>query len=332
MITLFLARPMHGTPFTHPGALQCMQAAGVRLVPEASQAQVIVSHSVKTLLPLRVRFPWKRFLVWTNEPRYDTHFSSSVSFAGCARVDVMNVYTGNVFWNNLHFLGSYHFNPEVTLGMDLEKPLAPLQPGEVRDFPRKATAAIFSYRGDHDTSCIKEGVNIDLEQTRIQCALAGHRRGMVDIYGKDWPDHLNRENSGYGFERVQGAQAVHWWDRKIEILRDYHFNICLENTAYGYYCTEKIWHAIAARCLPIYHGKGMNVYESFPRESFLDCADFADFDQLFDAIRAMSLEEYVERLNLCIQVYNDGCAQKRRTIGQSIQETTDKILAQLHAR
>ena len=131
---------------------------------------------------------------------------------------------------------------------------------------------------------------------------------------------------------MRGSQPVHWWDRKSEILRDYHFNICLENTAYGYYCTEKIWHAIVSRCLPIYHGKGTRIYETFPRGSFLDCADFADFDQLFDAIRAMSLEEYVERMNLCIQAYNAASAQKRGTLAQSIQEATDKIIAQLHAR
>ena len=332
MTTLYLARPMHGAPFTHPVALARMQAAGVRLVSRPAQAQVIVSHNTKTLLPLRLRFPWKRFLVWTNEPRFDTHFAPSTSFAGCARLDVMNVYTGNVFWNNLHFLGSYHFNPDVPLGLDVEKPLAALKREDVRDFPRKTTAAIFSYRSAQETVCLKDGVNIDLEQMRIQCALTGHRRGMVDIYGKDWPDHLHKENSGYGYEPVRGTQAVPWWDRKSEILRDYHFNICLENTAYGYYCTEKIWHAIASRCLPIYHGRGMKIYESFPRESFLDSADFANFDQLFDAIRAMSLEEYLERMNLCIRAYNEACAQKRRTIGQSIQETTDRILAQLHGR
>jgi hypothetical protein len=320
---------MLGTPFTHPAALERLRAAGIALTQQAAQADVIVSHRVETLLLYRLRFPWKRFLVWTNEPRFDTHFSTQTSFAGLARVEVMNVYSDAVFWNNLHFLGSYHFNSDVNLGMNLDCPLPPVQPGDVRDFEKKKVAAFFSYRGGMETRLLKDSVDIDLEQARLQSALTGKRRGLVDIFGKDWPQGLASENSGYGCEVKEGERPLEWWDRKLEVLRGYLFNLCLENTAFGHYCTEKIWHAILAGCLPIYHGRGTKIYETFPAHSFLDCSEFADFDQLFDAVEAMTLEEYVERRNACIRVYNESCAQKRLT--QSIAETTDKLIARLNA-
>ena len=329
MIPLYLARPMAGTPFTPPAARAEMEAAGIRFVEKAAQAEVIVSHSSRTLLPYRVLFPWKRFLVWTNEPRFDRNLHTPLSVVDLSRVDVMNVFTGNIFWNNLHFLGSYHFNSDVDLGIDLSKPLALLRREDVHGFEKKSAVAFFCYRGHRDTSFIKDGVDIDLERVRIQIALTGKKRGLADIIGKDWPAGLTLENSGFGCEVQREGRAVSWWDRKMEMLKAYHFNICLENTACAYYCTEKIWHAIASGCLPIYHGKGTTIYETFPRGSFLDSSEFADFDKLFDAVEAMTLDEYVERMNACIEAFNQACAEKSRTIHDSIREATGKILTQL---
>jgi hypothetical protein len=329
MMTIYLARPMHGSPFSHRVAREQMEAKGIRFVTNAAQAQVIVSHNIKTLMPYRFAFPWKRFLIWTNEPRYDTCFSSPHSFLGLGRTSVMNVYTGNVFWNNLHFLGSYHFNPEVNLGIDVNNTLPLVTPSYIENYQRKATAAFFSFRGT-ETACIKDGLNIDLEQTRIRCALAGKRRGILDIYGKNWPTGMSSENSGYGVA-VNNLAHSNWWDRKIELLGNYHFNLCLENTAYGYYCTEKIWHAIISGCLPIYHGKGTNIYETFPKHSFIDCADYPDCEQLFDAIESMSLNEYVDRRNACIQTYNNACAAKRNTLEKTIADAVERILSQIYS-
>ncbi|MEM6770055.1 MAG: glycosyltransferase family 10 [Bacteroidota bacterium] len=43
---------------------------------------------------------------------------------------------------------------------------------------------------------------------------------------------------------------------KLALLHKYKFNLCPENTDAPGYVTEKLWHAIAAGCIPIYWGAG----------------------------------------------------------------------------
>ncbi len=43
---------------------------------------------------------------------------------------------------------------------------------------------------------------------------------------------------------------------KINFLQAYRFNICPENSDAAGYVTEKLWHAIAAGCIPVYWGSG----------------------------------------------------------------------------
>lgn len=43
---------------------------------------------------------------------------------------------------------------------------------------------------------------------------------------------------------------------KLRFLRDYRFNICPENSDAPGYVTEKVWHAHAAGCIPVYWGSG----------------------------------------------------------------------------
>ncbi len=145
-----------------------------------------------------------------------------------------------------------------------------------------------------DTSLIRDGRERDLYAARQRLALVGCQRGLVDIYGRNWPEGISQ-----GVSR-SGA----WRQSKMEILAGYAFNIACENLAYPYYCTEKIWDAIRGGCLPIYHGRDNAIYEDFPRDSFLDMAEFQSEDALWDHVQAMPVEEYRERMNRCIAVYN----------------------------
>lgn len=47
---------------------------------------------------------------------------------------------------------------------------------------------------------------------------------------------------------------THYGDDKLKFLRHYRFNLCPENSNYPGYCTEKIFEAIAAGCVPLYWG------------------------------------------------------------------------------
>ena len=79
----------------------------------------------------------------------------------------------------------------------------------------------------------------------------------------------------------------------------------MENTNFDYYCTEKIWESIKAGCLPIYYGRFNRIYETFPKNSFVDAAEFESSKQLYDYIESMSKQDYCDRMNKCVMIYNN---------------------------
>ncbi len=247
---------------------------------------------------MRKLMPFKKFITWTNEPRFDKTFEHFED-ANCR---IMNVYSGDVFFHNLNFLGSYHNNFAVDLGIDLKAP--PGVPVTTDDFNRKNKFCIcvFGYRDPASAALFYDGKNIDLFAKRQQLAIYLHDCGKTDIVGNNWPgDYTILEASGYENKETE------WWTRKIALMKEYRYNICFENTAFAFYCTEKLWHAIAAGCLPVYFGLGTAVYETFPRNSFIEASEFSTNDDLLHFMENMSAEEYVNRYNVCLQVMHRSC-------------------------
>jgi hypothetical protein len=70
---------------------------------------------------------------------------------------------------------------------------------------------------------------------------------------------------------------------KIAFLAPYKFNIAFENCSVPGYTTEKIFHAMQARCLPIYWGDP-RVGEEFNTKSFLNYSDFPSEEALIEKI------------------------------------------------
>ncbi len=77
----------------------------------------------------------------------------------------------------------------------------------------------------------------------------------VDCYGTPWGNWFYGE------------------DKKLEIISDYKFNICFENSLFPGYHTEKLLHAKNAGCVPIYWADE-NVSKDFNVKSFINLFDF----------------------------------------------------------
>jgi hypothetical protein len=156
---------------------------------------------------------------------------------------------------------------------------------------------------------IVQGVNRDLNGLRMEFLKEGLGRRRIDVYGPGWPQGMSKEDS----------RAGNWWDRKKEILRNYDICVALENTNFDHYCTEKIWQAIGGGCLPIYYGKGNRIYDTFPRNSFIDASEFASVQDIYAFIGTMSREDYLTRYNRCVEANNVAAAildpeAERRTV------------------
>ena len=281
MIVVFKVDNMEYTPFSR----QIEKFAGdeILFTDIAEDCDVFVSRYFHKLKPIiRQYSSSKKYLVWTHEPRFNTHFDQKVFWKG-VDVNIMNVYTGDVYVDNSYFF----LMPKRQIIPDYKEDKF------YREKQKRIAALIRNCQWN--TSLIRDERELDLYELRKNIALQGYRLGKVDIYGKGWSENIIIENSRSG----------EWQERKLEILQKYHFNLCFENTIANYYCTEKIWDSIMAGCLPIYYGgKDSTIYEDFEKNSFLDYTEFRDANELFEYIEAMTIEEFNQRLNLCIQTFN----------------------------
>jgi alpha(1,3/1,4) fucosyltransferase len=292
MIKVFKLGRLRRTPFSCEEDLAFLKAQGIVMVDNILDCDVIMTARLPRLKPLRLIFgASKKYLTWTNEPRYDTTFEPvNRSFLWAPDIHVMNVYTGDIFVNNYTLPLS-----EPCYRNYWDKPLKFLDEMNFPDFQHKKVVAVMGYKGNQrEVSLKRYGQEIDLAYLRTQIALTGYRLGSVDIYGQEWPDHISLEDSREG----------DYQERKALILKDYHFNLCFENTNFDYYCTEKIWDSIEHGCLPIYYGAGNKIYEDFPSDSFIDYPEFSSPAELFESIERMTVDEFRTRMNRCIEVFN----------------------------
>lgn len=145
---------------------------------------------------------------------------------------------------------------------------------------------------------------------------------MGDIVGKGWGG-MEIEDSGF-----DGSNEKPWWIRKVELLADYNFSIAIENTIYPHYVTEKIWQSIKALSLPVYVGKGSSIYETFPRNSFLDFSEFASNHELLEYIKNMNYDSWCKRMDACISTYNKE-TERLESRNDTLTEVVQQIQEQL---
>jgi hypothetical protein len=229
----------------------------------------------------------KPVLVWTPEPRYCTVFAKLVEPLGeIPQVHIMNVYTGDLYLNNFSIFSWAIEAPKIDPSR--------LVTCSRTQVPQIVTISSFFDTDAAQTTLVRCGRDIDLYAFRQAIVFEARKSNCIDVFGRNWPKGISKEDS-----RGDG-----WHDRKIELLQPYRFNLCLENTTYDFYCSEKIWDAIRAGCLPIYFGKGNRIYDDFPEGSFVDAAQYATPTELLSHINNMGDREYRDRYTKCATVYN----------------------------
>lgn len=79
---------------------------------------------------------------------------------------------------------------------------------------------------------------------------------------------------------------------KYEILSQYKFSICLENSIYTGYCTEKLLHAKTSGTIPIYKSNPMIKYDFNP-ECFIDINNFENLNDFKNYIKEVDTNEHL---------------------------------------
>lgn len=110
---------------------------------------------------------------------------------------------------------------------------------------------------------------------------------LIDIYGSNLP--FIYQNS----EMYKGPiPGHHSCDMKYEIMKNYKYCLCSENTLNTYgYITEKIFACFRSGCVPIYWG-ATNITKYVPSDCFIDFRNFATYDELITFLDTISEDEY----------------------------------------
>jgi len=99
---------------------------------------------------------------------------------------------------------------------------------------------------------------------------------------------------------VHGYGAVfnnHYSGDKIELLKNYKYNICFDNTIYEGYTTEKLLEAKVAGCIPIYNGYEPN---DFNPNSYLNYSNFQSLESFIESINTLEKNK-----DLCYNIINE---------------------------
>lgn len=267
--------------------LYYLEANGIKITNNKNRASIFIAGNENSLKNFILKNPFvKNYLLWSQEPRFSkTDKNFYYPFLIFPKTHVMNVYTGDVFTHNVSFQKNKFFGSKELIPITKMPPIS-----------GKPIAALMSfYKGGKNMKLFINGKNIDLIKKRSDLANFLSSHNLIDIYGQGWPQGISLEDS-----RFTDRQT-----RKKEILEKYNFNICFENTVFGNYITEKIWESIESYCLPIYYG-GLNsrIYDIFPKNSFIDYAEFEDPLKLMNFILQLDDNEFIVRMNKCIEVFN----------------------------
>ena len=150
--------------------------------------------------------------------------------------------------------------------------------------PRRVGANNHGYEPLIDIGSLTRPRKLNLEEKTNFCALiAGNPEGL----------RINLYNSISQYKQVDGygnmfGRALR--GSKFDLLKEYKFCLCPENSIYDGYVTEKLIDAYAGGCVPIYSGD-VSVDRDFNGRAFLNYQNFADMAELIAEIEAV---DYLE--------------------------------------
>lgn len=85
---------------------------------------------------------------------------------------------------------------------------------------------------------------------------------------------------------------------KLDVISNYKFSVCFENSIYNGYYTEKLLHAKIVGNIPIYYAD-KNISKDFNDKSFLNLSNYSNMNELFEHIKEIDNNEtlYSEIIN-----------------------------------
>ncbi len=122
------------------------------------------------------------------------------------------------------------------------------------------------------------------ERRKIIDFFETHHAEDLDLFGGEWPEHY----------KTYKGKILGGVDSKVDKIRSYKFAIAYENGKdIPGYITEKIFHCFQAGTVPIYWGAS-NITSYIPKNCFIAKPDFKSNEELYDFLKKMTKEQYME--------------------------------------
>jgi len=121
----------------------------------------------------------------------------------------------------------------------------------------------------------------------------------------EFVNKLNIYNKVDCFGKVSGFNFLPDGEKfKMDLISDYKFNVCFENSIYPGYYTEKLLHAKVAGCVPIYYSDS-DMDMDFNPKCCINLNDFESIDHLIEYIIEVDSDEELYKSILNEPLFNN---------------------------
>jgi hypothetical protein len=157
---------------------------------------------------------------------------------------------------------------------------------------RERQQRVVVINGNH----IPHPVPNELYSKRIEAMSGLARFGVVDLYGRGWHKWWSRASMWWPYwKNRRTLMSIYHGacDSKYEVLSRYTLSLCFENMAMQGYVTEKLFDCLYAGTVPLYLG-ATDIAELVPPEVYVDCRQFASWQDMYATIKALSARQIEE--------------------------------------
>ena len=125
---------------------------------------------------------------------------------------------------------------------------------------------------------------LDMQEKKEFCVMvAGNPEGLrINLYNS-----ISKYKPIHGYGNMFGNSLR---KSKFEVLPQYKFCLCPENSIYDGYVTEKLIDAYAGGCVPIYSGD-VSVVDDFNEEAYLNYQDWKDMEGFVKRVAQLNEDE-----------------------------------------
>ena len=134
-----------------------------------------------------------------------------------------------------------------------------------------------------------------IDKTKLICACFRNKNSFRNDEFNTLSKHIDIENLGGKIGKTISD--------KLNSISKYKFNFCFENKKKPGYCTEKIYDAYMAGCIPVYNGDPL-ITEIFNPKSFINC-EGKSIEQIVNEINNVSNDETLYKEMISQPMFNN---------------------------